>query len=103
MEGCFERIICFETLNSSDLDTASEDGSESDSKSSVSSDLRSDVDVDNAPPPLPVTPILCKPSPQAFESALKIANIDPQRTVRNFLNVKLEKERKDDMIWCLVC
>lgn len=78
LEGCFENIICFETLNSSDLDSASDDGSESDSKSSTS---RSNGDVDDAPPPLPVTPILCKPSPQAFESAFKIANIDPHKTV----------------------
>ncbi|XP_022964697.1 suppressor of disruption of TFIIS-like [Cucurbita moschata] len=71
LEGCFDRVICFETLNSSD------DGSESDSKSSTG-----DVDVDNdTPPPLPATPILCKPSPNAFESALKIANIDPKRTL----------------------
>ncbi|XP_038895221.1 suppressor of disruption of TFIIS-like [Benincasa hispida] len=75
LEGCFEKIICFETLNSSDFDSASDDGSVSDSKNSTNSDS------DDTPPPLPVTPILCKPSPQAFESALKIANIDPKRTL----------------------
>lgn len=31
---------------------------------------------------LPITPIVCKPSEAAIEWALKIANIDPQRTVR---------------------
>lgn len=75
LEGCFERIICFETLNSFDSNTASDDDSEFDSKSSTNSDT------DDAPPPLPVTSILCKPSPQAFEYALKIANIDPKRTL----------------------
>ncbi|XP_022158123.1 uncharacterized protein LOC111024681 [Momordica charantia] len=77
LEGCFERIICFESLNSSGLDSASDDGSESDSKSSMPN---SEIDSD-ARPPLPITPVLCKPSQHAFESALKIANIDPKRTL----------------------
>ncbi|KGN65740.1 suppressor of disruption of TFIIS [Cucumis sativus] len=75
LEGCFESIICFESLNSSNLDTSSNDGSESDSKTSTNSDT------DDTPPPLSITPVLCKPSPQAFESALKIANIDPKKTL----------------------
>lgn len=33
---------------------------------------------------LPITPIVCKPSEAAIEWALKIANIDPQTTVRKF-------------------
>ncbi|XP_022158125.1 uncharacterized protein LOC111024682 [Momordica charantia] len=77
LEGCFERIICFESLNSSGLDSASDDGSESDSNSSMPN---SEIDID-ARPPLPITPVLCKPSQHAFESALKIANIDPKRTL----------------------
>ena len=50
---------------------------------------------------LPKTPIVCKPSEDAIERALKIANLNPQRTVRllsscrisvswfNFLSVKV--------------
>jgi len=32
---------------------------------------------------LPKTPIICKPSENAIELALKIADLKPQRTVRN--------------------
>jgi len=32
---------------------------------------------------LPKTPIVCKPSENAIELAIKIANLNPQRTVRN--------------------
>lgn len=66
LEDCFERIICFETLNPS-----------SDSN----------------------TQILCKPSVEAFEAAIRIADIvDPRKTViemslRSFTvsNTKLKK------------
>ena len=31
---------------------------------------------------LPRTPVVCKPFDDAFENAFKLADIDPQRTVR---------------------
>lgn len=50
---CFEGIICFETLNH----------------------------VDDKP--ISKSHILCKPSVEAIEAAVNIANLDPKRTVRN--------------------
>ncbi|WCJ22579.1 Haloacid dehalogenase-like hydrolase (HAD) superfamily protein [Euphorbia peplus] len=53
MEDCFEGIICFETLNPPVND-----------KSCCSK-----------------TGILCKPALNAFEAAIRIANVDPRRTI----------------------
>ncbi|MCH94003.1 haloacid dehalogenase-like hydrolase, partial [Trifolium medium] len=62
LEDCFEGIICFETLNPIHKSTVSDD----------EDDIEFVV--------LPKTPIICKPSEFAIELALKIANINPQRT-----------------------
>ncbi|KAL6223318.1 hypothetical protein ACLB2K_006705 [Fragaria x ananassa] len=66
LEDCFEGIICFETLNPPhpqpvDFITAPDDctGNNLNSKS----------------------PILCKPSVEAIEAAIRIANVDPQKTL----------------------
>ncbi|XP_004288663.1 PREDICTED: uncharacterized protein C24B11.05 [Fragaria vesca subsp. vesca] len=66
LEDCFEGIICFETLNPPhpqpvDFITAPDDctGNNLNSKS----------------------PILCKPSVEAIEVAIRIANVDPQKTL----------------------
>ncbi|KAJ6841882.1 uncharacterized protein M6B38_304460 [Iris pallida] len=75
LEDCFEGIICFETLNqpaeaeSSTRDTA-------DFFDIIEHSYRTTPGVE-----LPKTPIICKPSEFAIEHALKIANIDPQRTM----------------------
>jgi putative hydrolase of the HAD superfamily/pyrimidine and pyridine-specific 5'-nucleotidase len=53
LEGCFEGIICFETLNPSSPDPAC--------------DKR----------------ILCKPSLQSMEAVVEIAKLDPKKTVSN--------------------
>lgn len=74
LEDCFEGIICFETLNQpaeveSTPDTAT---------------IFDIIEHSCRPAPgveLPKTPIICKPSEDAIEHALKIANIDPQRTI----------------------
>ncbi|PNX91026.1 haloacid dehalogenase-like hydrolase, partial [Trifolium pratense] len=63
LEDCFEGIICFETLNPIHKSTVSDD----------EDDIEFVV--------LPKTPIICKPSEFAIELALKIANINPQRTL----------------------
>lgn len=52
---CFEGVICFETLNHKDNEPVSKSN------------------------------ILCKPSVEAIEAAISIANLDPTRTVRIIL------------------
>nr|KJB09528.1 hypothetical protein B456_001G148700 [Gossypium raimondii] len=53
LEDCFEGIICFEALNHPPLQ-----------------------------PPALKSPILCKPSLEAFEAAIRVANLDPKKTVQ---------------------
>lgn len=107
LEDCFEGIICFETLNPTHKNFASED--EDDiafvgSKPMVSNinkandinntqifDIISHFANQNVATTLPKTPIVCKPSEYAIEQALKIANLDPHKiiffddSVRNIL------------------
>lgn len=71
LEDCFEGIICFETLNSPN---------ESDGKTDIFDIVKYSTGQDPGME-LPKTPIICKPSEYAIEHALKIANIDPQRTI----------------------
>ncbi|KAG6481513.1 hypothetical protein ZIOFF_058117 [Zingiber officinale] len=74
LEDCFEGVICFETLNQ----PSSSSGEE------TSSNIFDIVGYLSTPDPAvdqPKTPILCKPSVEAMEQALRIANFDPQRTV----------------------
>ncbi|KAJ4779302.1 Haloacid dehalogenase-like hydrolase (HAD) superfamily protein [Rhynchospora pubera] len=75
LEDCFEGIICFETLNQPFSPTEN------------SKEIQNIFDIVGhfaRPEPgveLPKTPVLCKPSIEAMEYALKIANINPQRTI----------------------
>lgn len=76
LEDCFEGIICFETLNPVENSAGS--------SASETQGIFNIVGYSSNPNPgveLPKTPIKCKPSVEAMEQALKIANIDPQRTV----------------------
>ncbi|XP_020585456.1 uncharacterized protein C24B11.05-like [Phalaenopsis equestris] len=76
LEGCFEGIICFETLNRTD-ENSSSDQLTSPIKANIFEDLL-------RPPPnfeQPKTPVLCKPSETAMIRALEIAKLDPQRTI----------------------
>ncbi|TYK23541.1 suppressor of disruption of TFIIS-like [Cucumis melo var. makuwa] len=80
LEDCFEGIICFETLN------PPQKSSVLDEKEHIPSSEIFDIIAHFSQPnhplmELPITPIVCKPSEAAIEWALKIANIDPQRTV----------------------
>ncbi|KAK6942973.1 hypothetical protein RJ641_028350 [Dillenia turbinata] len=88
LEGCFEGIICFETLNPTHKTEVSDDDDDiafagSDSTTSIEIfDIvghfsKSDAGLGG----LPKTSIVCKPSEHAIEQALRIANIDPQRTL----------------------
>ncbi|CAA3002674.1 suppressor of disruption of TFIIS-like [Olea europaea subsp. europaea] len=95
LEDCFEGIICFETLNPTHKSTVSDDeddieflGSTQLSRPLSTSpkifDIIGHFSQPNAESTgLPKTPIVCKPSESAIEKALKIANIDPHRTVRS--------------------
>uniref|UniRef100_A0A6V7QTY6 Suppressor of disruption of TFIIS n=1 Tax=Ananas comosus var. bracteatus TaxID=296719 RepID=A0A6V7QTY6_ANACO len=74
LEDCFEGIICFETLNP----PSSSSESETDGRIF---DIVGHLSRPNEGVELPKTPILCKPYVEAMDQALKIANIDPQRTI----------------------
>lgn len=57
LEDCFQGVICFETLNPPHQQNSSVN-----------------------------TQILCKPSFEAMEAAIRIANVDPHKTVNKQLN-----------------
>ncbi|KAF5940845.1 hypothetical protein HYC85_022012 [Camellia sinensis] len=91
LEDCFEGIICFETLNPIHKNTTSDDEDDIEFVGSTLSPTTTNCDqifdiVEHFSQPnpgsvLPKTPIVCKPSEHAIERALKIANINPQRTL----------------------
>ncbi|KAJ8899947.1 hypothetical protein K2173_019652 [Erythroxylum novogranatense] len=96
LEDCFEGIICFETLNPTHKNAASDDEDEIEFLGSAASNGSAPTAASNAPEifdivghfaqpnpnlVLPKTPIICKPSEVAIERALKIANVNPQRTL----------------------
>ncbi|GAB2274394.1 hypothetical protein Dimus_009160 [Dionaea muscipula] len=77
LEDCFDRIICFETLNATHGSNVSRENN-NDNPSEIFNFM------DNCDDPhvvLPKTPVVCKPHPEAFEAAFKIAEIDPKRTL----------------------
>ncbi|KAK1279846.1 hypothetical protein QJS04_geneDACA004729 [Acorus gramineus] len=71
LEDCFEGVICFETLNPPIESESNDDGEQV-----FFSDSESDID-----PPKSRSNIVCKPSLEAMEAAIRIANIDPKKTV----------------------
>ncbi|KAE8720540.1 hypothetical protein F3Y22_tig00019080pilonHSYRG00001 [Hibiscus syriacus] len=94
LEDCFEGIICFETLNPTHKTTVSDDEDELEflgtavAKPGVlnSPEIFNIIGHFADPNPsgsstLPKTPIVCKPQESAIELALKIAKINPQRTL----------------------
>ncbi|URD74249.1 Haloacid dehalogenase-like hydrolase family protein [Musa troglodytarum] len=66
LENCFEGIICFETLNPPDTEK-------------VTTTLRDNLS--NTDRATCQGRILCKPSLEAIETAIRIANIDPKKTI----------------------
>ncbi|XP_010920551.1 uncharacterized protein C24B11.05 [Elaeis guineensis] len=77
LEDCFEGIICFETLN-----PPSDSSSPCDTTATTNIfDIVEHFSQPAADSELPKTPIQCKPSIDAMEHALRIANINPQRTI----------------------
>ncbi|KAL9247423.1 hypothetical protein vseg_020856 [Gypsophila vaccaria] len=93
LEDCFEGIICFETLNPTHKTVASDDeddvkfigsnhpSTKSNTKNNQIFDIIGHFASHNDASALPKTPIICKPSEYAIEEALKIANLNPQRTI----------------------
>ncbi|CAN1849713.1 Uncharacterized protein C24B11.05 [Linum perenne] len=95
LEDCFERIICFETLNpihktnaSDDIQFVGTDGSAAvNGSTTVNNNGRGIFDIvghfakPNSDSLIPKSPIVCKPSEAAIELALKIANINPHTTL----------------------
>ncbi|KAH7678118.1 Pyridoxal phosphatase protein [Dioscorea alata] len=77
LEDCFEGIVCFETLNESN----SEQSSDESLVTSNVFDILEHFSHPDACVELPKTPISCKPSEEAMRRALKIANVNPQRTI----------------------
>ncbi|CAL9187881.1 unnamed protein product [Musa hybrid cultivar] len=98
LEDCFEGIICFETLNPPTSSRGTETSSEV--FDIVDHFARPDAGV-----ALPRTPVLCKPSPDAMERALSIANIDPHRTVRRSSHLVGEDDlhRNACELWFAMC
>lgn len=71
LEDCFHGVICFETLNPPSGPVIIKDGT---------------VEAKDAPEmnngtSSRKTQILCKPSVEAMEAAIRIANVDPKKTV----------------------
>ncbi|KAL2658839.1 hypothetical protein AAZV13_03G049400 [Glycine max] len=95
LEDCFEGIICFETLNPIQKSTVFyyEDDVKFEGSKSISPTPKNGVESSEIfdiiehfaqPVPsavLPETPIICKPSGHAIKLALKMANLNPQRTL----------------------
>lgn len=78
LEGCFEGIICFETLNPN---KSYDDDEKFKIEGSYIFDILEHFSRPNAGTALPKTPVLCKPSESAIEEAMRIANINPQKTI----------------------
>ncbi|KAM3325488.1 hypothetical protein P3S67_000613 [Capsicum chacoense] len=93
LEDCFEGILCFETLNPIHKSSPSDDEDDIEFIGSATScnaaaangseifDIIGHFSQPKAGSVLPKTPIVCKPSEVAIERALKIANINPHRTL----------------------
>ncbi|GMJ12124.1 hypothetical protein like AT5G02230 [Hibiscus trionum] len=93
LEDCFEGIICFETLNPTHKNTVSDDEDDIEflgyttaaptyaPRSCQIFDMIDHFAHPNNGATLPKTPIVCKPQESAIVRALKIAEIDPQRTL----------------------
>ncbi|EXC14782.1 hypothetical protein L484_009436 [Morus notabilis] len=99
LEDCFEGIICFEILNPTHKSAPSDDEDDIEfvrldhnsadhnnyptttTGTSAIFDIIGHFAQPNPVSALPKTPIVCKPSESAIERALKIAKVNPQRTL----------------------
>ncbi|KAE8663010.1 fatty acid hydroperoxide lyase 2 [Hibiscus syriacus] len=93
LEDCFEGIICFETLNPTHKNAVSDDEDDIEFLGSATTtttdaprcrqifDIINHFSHPNNGTTLPKTPIVCKPQESSIERALKIAKVNPQRTL----------------------
>lgn len=83
LEGCFEGVICFETLNPPSEQTQCKETLEVNGICKEGEDYPKDDAADTAESKgfCPRSQILCKPLVEAVEAAIRIANIDPKKTV----------------------
>ncbi|KAF2315082.1 hypothetical protein GH714_038126 [Hevea brasiliensis] len=81
LEDCFAGIICFETLNPPVGATNYTDALENDAVLAGGEPKLIDLDDADKERSHPKPQILCKPSLEAIEAAIRIANVDPKRTV----------------------
>ncbi|GMY10907.1 HAD-like domain containing protein [Fagus crenata] len=84
LEGCFEGIICFETLNPTNKVNApleEDDTKLGDTRENTISSTNEYMSQPNDSSVLPRTPVICKPFEESFEEVFKIADINPQRTL----------------------
>ncbi|KAH9626586.1 hypothetical protein KSS87_005437 [Heliosperma pusillum] len=81
LEDCFEKIICFETLNPAN-DAKSAPNNDEINVSDLNSEIFNIMEYQpSSGVALPSTPIVCKPFDSAFERAFQIAEVDPNRTL----------------------
>lgn len=100
MEDCFERIICFETLN--DAANKGNDPVDGDDREVFDIDEYTTCPDADADLVLPKTPVVCKPFEEAFEQVFKIANISPRKTVRK-LNLHYKHRNSSVLHFYIVC
>jgi len=93
IEDCFERVVCFETLNPTSPPPAPCDKLEI-------FDIMKHMAHPEPGVELPKSPILCKPSREAMLLALEVASINPQTTVSTYLLIGMIDSR---WVPCLMC
>jgi hypothetical protein len=82
LQGCFDGVICFETLNPCNGPSAFRDGN---GMLFPDETFPDSADLNESDGFRPISPILCKPSIEAMEAVTRIANVDPKKTVRTQL------------------
>ncbi|CAO1947397.1 unnamed protein product [Urochloa humidicola] len=88
IEDCFERVVCFETLNPTSPPSAPSDKPEI-------FDIMKHLLHPEPGVELPKSPILCKPSREAMLQALQVASINPHATILfddSFRNIEAAKQ-----------
>ncbi|XP_057966236.1 uncharacterized protein LOC131156517 [Malania oleifera] len=81
LEDCFEAVICFETLNPPLIQDVLECNNNKDKDDNDDHYIYDDEDKNNDFTNPNKAHIVCKPSLEAFEAAIRIANIDPNKTI----------------------
>ncbi|XVF22223.1 hypothetical protein REPUB_Repub12eG0155000 [Reevesia pubescens] len=81
LEDCFEGIICFETLNPPLEPADFMDAFDNNQVLAGGDQVPNTAEITDASSVSSKSPILCKPSPEAFEAAIRIANVDPKKTI----------------------